>query len=113
MWALSPISAQEFSPSKPSNVSMTVLEFENSGTCSTPEREGTLSCEGSFAQTPGVSPSLAALPTSGSLTPFQQFQRKDPDLQVKSCIIFCPLHSTFNSIMSLLLDLHLQEILKF
>nr|PNR35976.1 hypothetical protein PHYPA_021826 [Physcomitrium patens] len=82
MWALSPISAQVFSPSKPSNVSMMVLEFENSGTCSTPGREGTLSYEGSFAQTPGVSPSLAALPTSGSLSPFLQFQRKDPDLQM-------------------------------
>lgn len=95
MRALSPIpvnveplrSRQEFSPCKLSNVSTMALEFENLR-CSTPEREITLPDEGPSMRTPDVSISLAALSDSGSLTPFQQFQHKNPDLQVSYYILF-------------------------
>lgn len=111
MRALSLISIQEFSPSKPANISMMNLETKNLGTCNTLEREGTISYEESFVQTPSVCPTLSALPTSR--LSFQQFQRKDLDLQVMFCIISYPFYSSFISITPLFLDLHLQEILKF
>ncbi|KAG0592234.1 hypothetical protein KC19_1G236200 [Ceratodon purpureus] len=87
MRALSPIpinveplrSRQEFSPSKATNVSTMILEFENLR-CTTPERQIALPDEG--IQTPDSSISLAAPLDSGSLTPFQQFQNKNPDLQM-------------------------------
>lgn len=117
MRALSPIpinveplrSRQEFSPSKATNVSTMILEFENLR-CTTPERQIALPDE--CIQTPDSSISLAAPLDSGSLTPFQQFQNKNPDLQVKFCTMSCLFYSSC-ILVALLLDLHEEAILVF
>jgi hypothetical protein len=109
MRALSPIpvnvvplrSPQKVSPSKPSNVSTMILEFENLR-CTTPEREVSLSDEGPSTQSPDVSTPLAAPSDSGSLTPFQQFQHRNPDLQVNFCIRPCLFYSLCNWVALLL-----------
>lgn len=89
MRALSPISMNveplqarnECTPCKLSHVTMKNLDFENIR-CRTPEPALTMQEESPSTATFVTDFTLATTTTSESLTPFQQFKHKNPDLQM-------------------------------